>query len=101
FLLLWAHNTTQLLLATPLFAIFIGNTIANSTSLVSTSVGPEIQGEVLGINFSVQALAQAIPAALSGYIAAAVAINTPIIVGAISIIAGGLIFWLIYKPSKH
>lgn len=97
---LWAHNTAQLLLVTPLFAIFIGQTIANSTSLVSTSVGPEIQGEVLGINFSVQALAQAIPAALSGYLAE-ISIKTPVIVGAVTIIAGGLLFWGIYHPSKH
>ncbi len=100
FLLLWAHNTSELLLVTPVFAIFIGQTIANSTSLVSTSVGPEIQGEVLGINFSVQALAQAIPAAMSGYLAE-IAISTPIYVGALTIIAGGLVFWLLYHPSKH
>lgn len=100
FLLLWAHNTAQLLLVTPLFAIFVGQTIANSTSLVSTSVGPEIQGEVLGINFSVQALAQAIPAALSGYLAV-ISIKTPIIVGAIIVILGGLWFVLVYRPTKH
>lgn len=97
---LWAHNTTQLLMVTPLFAIFIGQTIANSTSLVSTSVGPEIQGEVLGINFSVQALAQAVPAALSGYLAT-IGISMPVIVGASTIIAGGFLFWAIYHPSKH
>jgi DHA1 family tetracycline resistance protein-like MFS transporter len=97
---LWAHNAAQLLLATPLFAIFVGQTIANSTSLVSTSVGPEIQGEVLGINFSVQALAQAIPALLSGYIAE-IGISTPIFVGASIVITGGLLFISIYKPAKH
>lgn len=97
---LWAGNTAQLLMVTPLFAIFVGQTIANSTSLVSNSVGPEIQGEVLGINFSVQALAQAIPAALSGYLAV-IGISTPVIVGASVIITGGILFWTIYKPSKH
>ncbi len=97
---LWAHNTAQLLLVTPLFAIFVGQTIANSTSLVSNSVGPEIQGEVLGINSSVQALAQAIPAVLSGYLAV-MGIATPVIVGASVIIAGGLLFNLAYKPSKR
>lgn len=97
---LWAHNTAQLLLVTPLFAIFVGQTIANSTALVSKSVGPKIQGEVLGINFSVQALAQAIPAALSGYLAV-IGVSTPVVVGAGLIIFGGLLFWSIYKPSKH
>ncbi len=97
---LWAHNTAELLLVTPLFSVFVGQTIANNTALVSTSVGPEIQGEVLGINFSVQALAQAIPAALSGYLAA-IGISTPVVVGAGIIISGGILFWTIYKPSKH
>ena len=97
---LWAHNTMQLLLVTPVFAIFIGQTIANSTSLVSRSVGPEIQGEVLGINFSVQALAQAIPAILSGYLAT-LGINAPILVGGSIIIVGSFLFIAIYRPSKH
>lgn len=97
---LLAHNTVQLLLVVPFFAIFIGNTIANSISIVSMSVGPKIQGEVLGINSSVQALAQSIPAILSGYIAT-IGINAPVMVGGFTIIAGGLLFWTIYKPSKH
>lgn len=97
---LWAHNTSQLLWVTPLFAIFMGQTIANSIALVSTSVGPEIQGEVLGINSSVQALAQALPAILSGYLAE-IGINTPIIVGAGFVIAAGVLFLAIYHPAKH
>jgi MFS transporter, DHA1 family, tetracycline resistance protein len=100
FLNLWAHNTTELLLVTPVFAIFLGQTIANSTALVSTSVGPEIQGEVLGINFSVQALAQAIPAAMSGYLAQ-IGIATPVIAGGGAVILGGLVFWILYRPSRH
>lgn len=97
---LWAHNTTELLLVTPIFAVFLGNTIANSLALVSTSVGPEIQGEVLGINSSVQALAQTIPALMSGYLAT-IGISTPVIAGAATIIFGGLLFLGIYHPSKH
>lgn len=97
---LWAHNTSQLLLVTPLFAIFVGQTIANVASLVSNSVGPEMQGEVLGINSSVQALAQAIPAVLSGYLAV-MGVSTPVLVGATVIMVGGITFNLAYRPSKH
>ena len=97
---LWAHNTTQLLMVTPLFAIFIGMSMANSQSLVSTSADDKVQGEVLGINASVQALAQAIPAALTGYLAT-MGINTPIIVGGFTVIVGGILFLMLYKPSKH
>lgn len=98
--LLWAHNTTQLLLVTPIFAIFNGLTIANLTSLVSNSVSGEIQGEVLGINASVQALAQAIPAALTGYIAA-IGVNTPVQVGGSIMVGAGLILWGLYRPERH
>jgi DHA1 family tetracycline resistance protein-like MFS transporter len=97
---LWAHNTTELLLIAPFFAIFVGNSIANSIALVSMSVGAEIQGEVLGINSSVQALAQAIPAALSGYLAE-LSINTPVVAGGITVIAGGLLFLAIYRPNPR
>jgi len=97
---LWAHNTAELLLVTPFFAIFIGQSIANSTALVSLSADKHIQGEVLGINASVQALAQAIPAVLSGYLAE-VGINTPVIAGGLTVLAGGALFWLLYRPAKH
>lgn len=100
FALLFAHNTTQLLLVTPFFAMFNGLTIANLASLVSNSVGDDIQGEVLGINASVQALAQAIPAAMTGYIAS-VGINTPVQVGGTIMICAGLLLWLLYRPAKH
>lgn len=97
---LWAHNTTQLLLVTPLFAVFIGMSMANSQSLVSTSADAKVQGEVLGINASVQALAQAIPAALTGYLAT-MGINTPILVGGVTVIIGGVLFLALYKPTGH
>lgn len=98
---LLANNTTQLLLVTPVFAIFLGNSIANSIALVSISADKYIQGEVLGINASVQALAQTIPAALSGYIAASLTISSPILVGGLSVIASGLLFLFIYRPPAH
>ncbi|MDB5163666.1 MAG: tetracycline resistance efflux pump [Candidatus Saccharibacteria bacterium] len=97
---LLANNTTQLLLVVPIFAIFLGNSIANSIALVSISADKKIQGEVLGINASVQALAQTIPAALSGYLAV-VSINTPVLAGGFTVIAGGLIFLMIYRPPAH
>jgi zinc transporter ZupT len=59
-----------------------------------------IQGEVLGINASVQSLAQAIPAIMAGYIAA-IGINTPVLVGGLTVIAGGILFLAIYRPSKR
>ncbi len=100
FLYLLAANTTHLLLITPLFALFLGNSIANSIALVSISADAHIQGEVLGINASVQSLAQAIPAALSGYLAE-LGVSTPVLTGGMTVILGGLLFLAIYRPPKH
>lgn len=100
FLQLLPHNTTQLLFLAPFIALFNGLTIANTTALVSNSAGKELQGEVLGINASVQALAGAIPAIMAGYIAT-LGINMPVIVGGSVIIVGGLLYIALYRPSKE
>ena len=100
FLQLWPHNTTELLLVTPFIAIFNGLTMANASALVSLSAGKKVQGEVLGIEASVQALAQAIPAAISGYIAT-MGVNMPVLVGGCIVIAGGLIFNIFYRAPRH
>lgn len=92
-------NTTQLLLLTPPIMIFVGLMIANSTALVSKTASAAIQGEVLGIMASVQALAQSIPAALTGYLGG-INRNVPIIVASVTIGLGGILFWLVYKPNQ-
>lgn len=100
FLYLTATTAADLLWITPIFALFLGNSIANSVALVSISADKQIQGEVLGINASVQSLAQAIPAAMSGYLAE-ISIKTPVLAGGFTVIAGGLLFMAIYRPPKH
>lgn len=99
FLQAWPHNTPQLLLVAPLVAIFNGLTLANASALVSLSASREEQGEVLGIEASVQALAQAIPAGISGYIAT-MGVNMPVIVGGFVVMAGGLIYNIFYHAPK-
>ncbi|CAN5453141.1 tetracycline resistance MFS efflux pump [soil metagenome] len=100
FLQLTAHNTAQLLLVTPIFAMFNGITIANASALISLSADRKIQGEVLGIEASVQALAQSIPAILGGYIAA-VGVNLPVVVGGSVILFGAIGFNVFYRKPKH
>ena len=100
FLQLLPHNTAQLLMVSPLIAIFNGLTMANVSALVSLSADKKIQGEVLGIEASVQALAQSIPAVIAGYIAI-LGVNVPVIVGGCIVFSGGLIFNLFYRLPKH
>lgn len=92
-------NTTQLLVVAPLIAIFNGLFLANASSLVSASADKKIQGEVLGIESSVQALAQAIPAIMAGYIAT-IGIYAPVIVGSAVIFVGAIIFSAFYRPPN-
>lgn len=100
FLQVWPDNTTQLLLVAPLIAIFNGLTMANASALVSLSASDAEQGEVLGIEASVQALAQAIPAIISGYVAT-MGVTMPVIVGGFVILAGGIIFILFYRVPNN
>jgi DHA1 family tetracycline resistance protein-like MFS transporter len=99
FLQLFPHNTAQLLMVAPFIAIFNGLTMANASALVSVSADHKIQGEVLGIEASVQALAQAIPAVIAGYIAT-FGINTQVIVGGAIVLSGGIFFNVFYHPPK-
>ena len=99
FLQLIPHDTAQLLLVAPTIALFNGLTMANASALVSLSANNKMQGEVLGIEASVQALAQAIPAILAGYVAT-MGVNMPVIVGGAAVCAGGLIFNVFYRTPK-
>lgn len=99
FLQLLPSTGGQLLLVAPLIAIFNGLTMANTSALVSLSASRKVQGEVLGIEASVQALAQAIPAAISGYIAT-IGINMPVLVGGSIMVFGGLIFNIFYRAPR-
>ncbi len=87
----------QIFLIPPFFGLFSGLSMANLSSLLSRSAPANIQGEILGINASVQALAQAIPAVLSGFIAASLTPETPIFFASIVIILSAVAFRMLYK----
>jgi DHA1 family tetracycline resistance protein-like MFS transporter len=94
------NNTSQLLLITWCVPVFVGCVFANATALVSGSAPPQIQGEVLGINASVQALAQTIPAALTGFLGS-IDKNVPLIASSITIGIGALVFGAFYRPPAR
>ena len=75
-------------------------TFAFNASIVTRITPNNIHGEALGINSSVMALAQAIPALLSGYIAG-FNVTLPIIVGSGTIILAGICFWKLFKPQYY
>ncbi len=89
----------QVYLIPPFFSLCTGLTMANMSSLISSRADKTIQGQVLGINASVTALAQSVPAILSGFIAAILAPTTPIIVASIFVAISWLIFLQVKKPK--
>lgn len=89
-----------LFLIPPFMSIGNSFTSAFTASLLSRITPPNLQGEALGVNSSVMALAQAIPAVLAGYIAS-VNDNLPVVVGSALIAFGGIIFWLLFRPIKR
>jgi DHA1 family tetracycline resistance protein-like MFS transporter len=89
--LLFPETTPVLLCVLPFVAIFQGLTQPNQNALISASAGAESQGEVMGINSSLQAFGQMIPPILAGFLIT-VDIRLPILVaGAFTFIA-----WLLY-----
>ncbi len=83
----------------PFIAVFNGLTYPNSTAIISNLSSKESQGEILGINQSIQSLAQAIPPIIAGFI---VTLNRslPIIVSGIMILFAWGIFMLFFKAEK-
>jgi DHA1 family tetracycline resistance protein-like MFS transporter len=93
---LFPRNNFELYLIPPLFSFCTGLIMANLPALISARAGKEIQGEVLGINASVTALAQSIPAILSGFIAALVSPTTPLLIASFFV----FIAWAIFLKAK-
>lgn len=83
----------------PLIAIFQGMTSPNVMAVVSKQAGASHQGEILGINQSMNSLGQTIPPLMAGYL------NTisgllPLMTGAILIFAGWLVFIFLFRRSQ-
>lgn len=90
----------MLLFITPVFAVANGLSQANLVGLVSKSASPAIQGEVLGINASVQSLAQSIPPLLGGFVAAEITPESPVVISSMIIIFAGLLFLWLQRPQR-
>ena len=87
-----APTPLALYILAPFFSVAIGLTQSNLTALISRSAGPAIQGEILGINGSMNALAQAIPPLLSGMLAATFAPRAPLVVASLLALSAGIYF---------
>ncbi len=75
----------------PFLAIAFGFTQPSVSTLLSTAVAKENQGEIMGIRQSVVSLAQAVPPVIAGF-SINFYIGMPILLGAVSILIAALIF---------
>jgi DHA1 family tetracycline resistance protein-like MFS transporter len=83
----------------PFMAVSNGLTWPNSTTIISEMAGKESQGEILGINQSIQSLGQALPPVLAGMIAS-VNISLPIIVASSCIMLAWIVFVFFQNEKK-
>ncbi|MFN8575647.1 MAG: MFS transporter [Candidatus Sericytochromatia bacterium] len=95
-LLIIPDKSWYLYITMALVAITQGVTSPNVTAMVSNLADSSIQGEVLGINQSVQALAQAIPPIIGG-LTVSLNLNTPVILSSIVVLLAWLIFISVFK----
>ena len=93
FLLLFKVETVHLYIITAFFAVTNGLTQTGIISLISINNESSSQGKILGINASLYALAQSIPPAISGIIATAYSVTTPIMIAG-SIMALAFVYYL-------
>ncbi len=100
FLVVPTGQNSWIFLVPPFMALFVGTTQAFIPTIISRVTPASIRGESLGINTSVSALAQAIPAILAGYIAANIDITATIVVASFLMVIGGILFWLGFDPKK-
>lgn len=84
-----------LYLVVPFFSLFNGLVQANLLALISSQADGSIQGEVLGISSSVQALAHSIPPILSGFMAASLSSRAPVFISGLMMLVAAGWFWAI------
>lgn len=83
----------------PMVAISQGITAPNLTAVVSSQAGRERQGEVLGINQSMQSMGQAIPPVIAGYLNA-LSEQLPLMTASALIFIGWMVYLFIFKKRK-
>ncbi len=76
----------------PFIAIANGLSYPNITATISNLADKKIQGEILGVNQSIQSLAQIIPPIIAGFIVS-IDKSLPITVSAACLFAGWLLFF--------
>lgn len=97
FIFFLINSTWELYILTAFFAIFNGLVQTSILSLVSNTAEESSQGKILGINSSVYAIAQAIPPLVSGFLAASLQSEAPIVTAGIFSLLSAVLFLALYR----
>ena len=93
------ENFFWLLLIQPFVAIFQGLSMPNTTGLVSNLASADEQGEILGIQQSIQSVAFTIPPLVAGVVVS-IDYRLPILLGSVLIFIAWMYFSIRYKSSS-
>ena len=97
---LLAPSPMWLFLIAPISSTFNGLSLANMGGLLSRSVAPQVQGEILGIGSSIQALANSIPPLVGGFFAASFAPEAPVLAAGVTMFVAWALFTILgYRPG--
>ncbi len=96
FLYVFPTKSYYLFFLAPFVAIFQGLYRPNLQAIISNIASVEEQGEILGINQSVQSLAMTIPPVIAGFVVS-LNVHLPIILASIFIFLAFLVFFIFYK----
>lgn len=83
----------------PLIAMSQGMTSPNMMTVVSKQAGASHQGEILGINQSMNSIGQCIPPLIAGYLNT-ISGSLPILTGAFFILLGWLVYVFLFSPRE-
>ena len=93
-----APTPAWLFLIAPISSTFNGLSLANMGGLLSRSVAPQVQGEILGIGSSIAALANSIPPMVGGLVAYTFAPAAPVLAAGLTMMLAWAIFTVLYRP---
>ena len=100
FAYLLAPSPAWLFLIAPISSTFNGLSLANMGGLLSRSVAPQVQGEILGIGSSIAALANSLPPLLGGFVAASFAPEAPVLAAGVTMLVAWGIFVALFRPVR-
>src|SRR5215467_3091693 len=100
FAYLAAPTPMWLFLIAPISSTFNGLSLANMGGLLSRSVAPQVQGEILGIGSSIAALANSLPPLIgAGSFEAAYPPAAPVLAAGLTMLLAWSFFTILFRPA--